>query len=107
MSSIYYNPDAHGVTIIASLDQGYAYDFDMLLFVQRQRDRLNSGVVFALTDQGCSCYTPFDGKTLDDGVPCASMDDVDRVVAGWWDTDASVKLGDVLDCKRKVREALR
>lgn len=51
----YYNPEAFGLTVLASGDIGGSYEFDMVV-VWRHED----GRLFVGADSGCSCPSPFE-----------------------------------------------
>lgn len=57
-SNIYYQPEAFGLKVLAELDEGAAYEFNMLVVWQDAEGYLWYGA-----DAGCSCPTPFEDIT--------------------------------------------
>ena len=53
--NIYYNPEDHGLTIVASVDAGGDYDYDTLLVFEDA-----DGNLYWADDAGCSCPVPFE-----------------------------------------------
>lgn len=58
--NIYSSPEKFGLEIVASLDLGGGYDYDIYLVLKKD------GKLYSASDSGCSCYSPFDGVGLDD-----------------------------------------
>lgn len=57
--NVYYNPGAHGLTVVCEIDfSDGCYQFDMRV-VWRHRD----GQLYTARDSGCSCPTPFEDYT--------------------------------------------
>lgn len=65
MSNLYYNPTDYGLTILAQVDLGYGYDYDLYVVFQDTR----TGQLYTAHDSGCSCPSPFDGFGLPDLTP--------------------------------------
>jgi hypothetical protein len=66
-SNIYYNPGYFGFELIAEDDPGEPYQFDTLLLLRR----LSDGLLFMVSDSGCSCPVPFEDTTVEDLVPAS------------------------------------
>lgn len=96
MSNIYYNPEDHGLEIIAELENSDGcYEFDTHLVFRHTK----SGKLYYAHDSGCSCPTPFEDFH--------SIDDMEEVSDSF--SMGSVKyctIGEVKDFERKIREAL-
>lgn len=71
---IYYDGQERGFTIIAEIDDPNAsYDFSLLVVV-----RDPEGKLWAATDSGCSCPTPFEDVTWPtDWTPARSWADIE------------------------------
>lgn len=60
--NIYYDSDKLGLKVVAEIDFGGSFDFDIHIVFENEK-----GEYYYLSDSGCSCPTPFDGQTLKDG----------------------------------------
>lgn len=59
---VYHQPEKFGLTVVAEVDAGASYEFDMTVVWKHEDGRL-----FWATDSGCSCPSPFEAYTsLDD-----------------------------------------
>jgi hypothetical protein len=56
MGNIYYNPEDHGLEIVAEIDFADSYDFDKIV-VWKSKDE---NKFFWAQDSGCSCPSPFE-----------------------------------------------
>jgi len=58
--NIYYNPEKHGLTVVAEIEYSSGeYEFDTRVV---WRDA--SGKLYTARDSGCSCPTPFEEVTM-------------------------------------------
>lgn len=55
MRDVYHQPEEFGLTIVAEVDFGCSYDFDMHVIWKDA-----AGVHYYATDSGCSCPSPFE-----------------------------------------------
>ena len=59
--NVYYDPEKFGLTVIGEIDVGASYEFDMVAFWKGA-----DGCVYAASDSGCSCPSPFQSTGMDD-----------------------------------------
>lgn len=78
MTSIAYNPEKYGVTIVECFDAyEQNYDFHQVLVVKS----IETGRLYAATDSGCSCPIPFeDHKFPSDFIEVRKWEDVKRLM---------------------------
>ncbi len=59
----YYNPEKFGCEIVATVDVGADYEFDMFVVMRtiESIEGIRKGSYFYASDAGCSCPTPFEG----------------------------------------------
>lgn len=53
--NFYYHPEESGLTIVATIDDGGSYEFDMVVVWKDEK-----GNFYWQEDSGCSCPTPFE-----------------------------------------------
>lgn len=64
MSNVYYNPEKSGLTTVGEIEAGGGYDFDTFVIF---RDN-GTGRLWWAEDAGCSCPTPFEDVSFEDGL---------------------------------------
>lgn len=97
--NIYYAPEKFGLKLIDSIDKAGSYEFDMFVVWQKE----NGDMVYG-TDSGCSCPSPFESSGIADLTPYSEQA-LDKWAKEWeWRMPDPTE---VLEMKRKVREALK
>lgn len=101
---LYYNPQEYGLVTVATYDAFEpGYDFDMLV-VWRETA---TGKLWAATDSGCSCPTPFEDHTWPtDFTEVRSWQDVKELLDTAFPRDGSRRRLDHSNLRRTVQRAL-
>jgi hypothetical protein len=100
--SVYSEPEAFGLTIVAEIDHDEPYSFDQVVV---WRDR--AGALWGAHDSGCSCPVPFEDVHYPAGmVEIRTLDDVRPLLAQQSDYNGPSS-ADVFDFLAKVRAAVR
>lgn len=100
MDNIYYEPHSYNLSIVAELDNGEGYDFDIhVVFLD------DNGNLYYAHDSGCSCPCPFeDFKCIQDMeiITKESFNSFEDTIMG---TD--LPIGDKIKFLDKVRKQLK
>jgi hypothetical protein len=85
----YYEPEEFGLGIVANLDAGDGYEFDMFVIWRDSR-----GQLYYQLDFGCSCDSPFAGYGLPD-LQAGTIAEMHTALDEWAASVASVHYGNV------------
>lgn len=73
-------PDRYGLEIVGTIEFSGGYEFDTIAVFHRPEN----GNVFYVWDEGCSCPTPFDSKSVSDLVKVSRVADLSRIFDERW-----------------------
>jgi hypothetical protein len=109
LPNLYSEPEKFGLTIVGTLDDGGAYEFDMFLVLRDE-----AGNYYTADDAGCSCPSPFEDFTSMDKLDGPyTRDQVLAAMEEWIGTGedsrlhderswGSLSLDEVVDLKDKL-----
>ncbi len=91
--NVYYNPETFGLTTIGCWDlREPDWSFDLLLVLKET----STGKLFAATDSGCSCPSPFEDHVFpQDFTEVRGWQDVKALVDNHYGADDSFKEADL------------